>query len=331
MKTGAAAVLLLVGGFLTGLAPTKETWAEPKIPRVGILSGFGGDLANDRFMQWSEPFRRKLAEEGWVEGKTIAFEYRGALTNSVQVDEAAAELVRLKVDVIWATDAPAVRAAYRATRTIPIVAADGTTDPVAEGYVQSYTRPGGNLTGVFLDAPEFAGKWLQFMKAIIPALSQATVLWDPSPGPTHLRALQQAARSVGVQLHVVEIHQPDDIDKAFAAFRGKPQAVIILPSPMMYVQSERLAKLTMKYRLPATSMFRLFAETGGLVAYGHDMAPMNERCAVLVAKILTGAKPANLPVERPSAFQLVVNMKAAKALGLTIPESVLYRADEVMR
>ncbi|HTS54299.1 MAG TPA: ABC transporter substrate-binding protein [Burkholderiales bacterium] len=331
MSARTAGVALLMAALLTGLGWSGEGWAEATVARVGILSGFGGSQTNERFMEWSEPFRRRLADEGWIEGKSISFEYRGAVIGGSQVDEAAAELARLKVDVIWATDAPAVRAAYTATRTIPIVAADATTDPVAEGYVQSYTRPGGNLTGVFLDAPEFAGKWLQFLKAIIPKLSRATVLWDPSPGPTHLHALQRAARSFGVQLQVVEVREPDDIDRAFSAFRGKPQALIILPSPMMYVQSERLAKLTMRHRLPATSMFRLFAEAGGVIAYGHEMASMTERCAVLVAKILGGAKPADIPVERPSAFQLVVNLKAAKALGLTVPESVLYRADEVIR
>jgi putative ABC transport system substrate-binding protein len=278
-----------------------------------------------------EPFRRALAEKGWIEGKNLLFEQRTAPGDPPRFAEAADELVRLKVDVIWATNAPMVRAAYAATRTIPIVANDFTTDPVAEGYVESYGRPGGNLTGVFLDAPDFAGKWFELLKAIVPGLSRVAVLWDPSPGPTHLRAVQSAARAFGAQIQVVEVRKPDDIGRAFSAFRGDPQALIILPSPMTYVQSERLAKLTITHRLPAAAMFRLFAEGGGAVAYGPDLASAYERSGILAAKILGGTKPADLPIERPSKFELVVNLKTTKALGLTVPESVLYRADDVIR
>ena len=151
--------------------------------------------------------------------------------------------------MIFADSAPGVRAAHAATSTVPIVALDFTTDPVAERYAESHGRPGGNLTGVFLDAPEFAAKWLQFLRAMVPSLSRVAVLWDPSPGAAHLHALQKLAPSFGVRLQVVEVHKPDDLDKAFSAFRGDPQALIILPSPMIYVQSERLARLALKYRL----------------------------------------------------------------------------------
>jgi putative ABC transport system substrate-binding protein len=330
MKHRTAAVPLLAAALLTCLGWTGESWAQAKIPRVGILS-FGQGLTGDPAKQWWEPFHRTLRNQGWIEGQNVSLEFRNAPGDPSRLAEAAAEFVQLKVDVILAASAPAVRAAYAATRTIPIVANDFTTDPVAEGYVESYGRPGGNLTGVFLDAPGFAGKWLELLKAMIPGLSRVVVLWDPSPGPTHLRALQGAARSFGVQLQVVEVRKPDDLDRAFSAFRGWPQALIILPSPMIYEQSERLAKLTMKHRLPATSMARLFAEAGGAVAYGPDLASAYERCAVLVAKILGGAKPAELPVERPTKVQLVVNLKTIKALGLTVPDSVLLRADEVIR
>jgi putative ABC transport system substrate-binding protein len=248
-----------------------------------------------------------------------------------QLAEAAAELVRLKVDVIFADSAPATRAAYAATRTIPIVALDFTTDPVAEGYVESYGRPGGNLTGVFLDAPGFAGKWLELLKAMVPGLSRVAVLWDPSPGPTHLQSVQSLARSLRVQMQVLEVRKPEDFDRAFSALRGRPQALIILPSPMIYQQNARLAELALKHRLPATSMALGFAEVGGALAYGPVRAAAYERGAVLVAKILGGAKPGDLPVERPTKVQLVVNLKTVKALGLTIPESILLRADEVIR
>jgi putative ABC transport system substrate-binding protein len=330
MRHGTAAVLLLAAALLTSPGWNGETWAQAKIPRVGILT-FDAVTVDPTVGTWLEPFRRTLADEGWIEGKNVSLEYRSARSDPSRFVEAAAELVRLKVDVIFAHSAAAVRAAYAATHTISIVGNDFVTDPVAEGYAQSYSRPGGNVTGVFLDAPEFAGKWFELLRAMVPGLSRAVVLWDPIAGPTHLRAVQRTARSIGVQLQIVEVHKPDDIDRAFAAFRGRPQALIILPSPMIYGQSERLAKLAMKHRLPATSMAREFADAGGAAAYGPERASTYQRGAVLVSKILGGAKPADLPVERPTKVQLVVNLKSAKALGLTVPDSILYRADEVIR
>jgi putative ABC transport system substrate-binding protein len=328
MQHRTAAVLLLTIALLTSVGWTGEVCGRAKNARVAIFyfQGSGGDTK-----PWLEPFRRTLADQGWVEGQNVSFEYRITPSDPSQLAEAAAELVRLKVDVIYAVSTPATRAAYAATRTIPIVAMDFTNDPVAEGYAKSYSRPGGNLTGVFLDAPEFAGKWIELLKAMVPGLSRVAVLWDQSPGATHLRALQGAARSVGVQTQILEVHNPDDIDAAFTAFRGRPQALVILPSPMLYTQSERVAKQALKYRLPATSIFRLFAEVGGALAYGPDLASAHERCAVLVAKILGGAKVGDLPVERPTKVQLIVNLKTTKALGLTAPESVLLRADDVIR
>jgi putative ABC transport system substrate-binding protein len=227
--------------------------------------------------------------------------------------------------------APAVRTAYAATRTIPIVGLDLTTDPVAAGYVERHSRPGGNVTGVFLDAPGFAGKWLELLKAMVPGLSRVAVLWDPSPGSAHSQAIQDVAPSFGIRLQVLEVRKPEDIDAAFSAFRGRPQALIVLPSPMLYVQSERLARLALKQRLPATSMFRVFAESGGALAYGPEMSATAERCAVLVAKILGGATPAVLPLAQPEGFELIVNLKTAKAIGLTVPESVLAGATAVIR
>jgi putative ABC transport system substrate-binding protein len=281
--------------------------------------------------QWFEPFHRTLAERGWIEGKSVSFEYRSVSADPSQLAKVAAELVRLKVDVIYATDAPSVRAAYAATHSIPIVAFDFTTNPVAAGYVESYSHPGGNLTGTFLDAPEFAGKWLELLKATVPGLSRIVVLWDPSPGAAHLQGVQSVARALRLQLQVHEVRSPDDIGRAFSAFRGRPQALIILPSPMIYKQSQQLAELSLKHQLPATSMFRLFAEAGGAIAYGPDMVSTIESCALLVAKILGGAKPGELPVQRPTKVQLIVNLKTAKALGLKVPDSVLVRADEVIR
>ena len=330
MKNRVAAVLLLTIALVTSLGWTEESWGQTNVRRVGILTG-DMDLSSDYAKEWFKPFHRTLADQGWIDGKTVSFEFRRPSGNPPQYADAAAELVRLKVDVIWAANAPAVRAARAATSTIPIVAQDYTTDPVDAGYIESYARPGGNLTGVFLDAPEFAGKWVELLKAMVPGLSSLVVLWDPSPGATHLHAVESAAGSLGVRLQVIEVRKPEDIDRAFASIRGRPGALIILPSPMLYFQSERLAKLALKHRLPATALFRLFADAGGTLAYGPDQVLASTRLAALVAKVLGGAKPSDLPVERPTKFQLVVNLKTAKALGLTIPQSILLRADEVIR
>jgi len=320
MRNRGAVVLYLVAALWIGLAWIGESRGQTRIPRVGIVT-LGQGLTGEQDKKWWEPFRRTLADQGWVEGKTALFEYSGT----------ADELARLKVDAILAVSAPSTRAAYAATRTIPIVALDFTNDPVAAGYAESYGHPGRNLTGVFLDAPEFSGKWLQLMKVIVPGLSHVVVLWDPAPGAAHLQALKTAGRSLLVKLQVLQVRKPDDIDRAFSALRGTPQALIILPSPMIYQQSERLAKLALQHRLPGTSYSPSFAEAGGLLSYGPDAPSSYERCAVLLAKILAGARPGDLPVERPTKYQLIVNLKTAKTLGLTVPDSVLVRADEVIQ
>ena len=330
MKKRVTAVLLLAVALLTTLGWTGESWGQANVRRVGILTA-DLDLTSSYARQWWEPFPRTLADRGWIEGKNVLFEFRRLSGEPPQYADGAAELVRLKVDVIWAPGAPMVRAAYSATRTIPIVAWDLTTDPVAEGYVESYARPGRNVTGVFLDAPVFAGKWVELLRTILPRLSSVVVLWDPSPGAAHLHAVEKAAASFGVSLQVIEVRESEDIDRAFASMRGRHQALIILPSPMLGFHSERLAKLALKNRLLATSIFTVFAEAGGTLAYGPDQTSLSESDAALVAKILDGSKPADLPIERPTKFKLVVNLKTAKALGITIPQSILLRADEVIR
>jgi putative ABC transport system substrate-binding protein len=330
LQNRVASVLLLAAAVLTTFGWTGEAWGQAKLARVGILS-FLADTDNPVRDYWVGLFRSNLADQGWIEGKTVSFEYRNAHSDPSRFAAAAAELVALEVDVIYALSAPALRAAYAATRTIPIVGIDFTTDPIAEGYVESYARPGGNVTGVFLDAPAIAGKWFELLKAMLPDLSRVSVLWDPGPGATHLRAVRGVARSLDITLQVLEVGKPDDIEKAFAALRGRTQAIILLPSPMIYEQSPRLARLTLKHQLLATSMALEFARAGGVLAYGPELTSTIERIAVLVAKILSGSNPAEIPVERPTRIQLVVNLKTAKTLGLTIPQSILLRADEVIR
>jgi putative ABC transport system substrate-binding protein len=316
--------------LLTTLGWTEQAWGQADVRRVGILT-FAATTDEPRLEAALKVFRQTLADRDWIEAKNVSFEYRSARSDPSQFAKAAAELVGLNVDVIMATSAPAVRAAYAATRTIPIVAIDYTTDAIAEGYVQNYARPGGNVTGVFLDAPEFAGKWFELLKVIVPNLSRVSVLWDPSPGTTHLQAVRSVARLLEIKLQILEVRKPEDIGTAFAALRGRPQAVILLPSPMIHAQSARLARLALKHRLAATSMALEFARAGGVLAYGPELTSTYERNAVLVAKILSGSNPAELPMERPTKVHLVVNLKTAKTLGITVPQSILLRADEVIR
>jgi putative ABC transport system substrate-binding protein len=294
--------------------------------RVGILNN--GLPMRDWLS--TMPFYQTLAEQGWVEGKNVIFEFRDSGGDPTRLAEPAAELVRLKVDVLLPMGPPSVRAVFAATREIPIVAHDLETDPVAAGYAQSYGRPGGNLTGLFLDAPDFAGKWLELLKAMVPRLSRVVVLFDPSSPPAPLDAVRNAAPKFGVKLQVVGVHTPADMDKAPSAFGGRPQAMIILPSPMTYAQSEHLAKLAKKHRLPGIAMFVPFTEAGGLLVYGPEFAATVKQWAVLLAKVLGGAKPGDLPIERPTKFELVLNLKTARDLHLTVPDTVLLRADRLI-
>ena len=322
-------LLLLTVALVAGLGLIERSWAQDNLRHVGFLTL--NPVASDTTRaQWFEAFQGALASQGWTQGKNFGFVYRSAENDPLKFGSAAAELVALKVDVIFAVSAPAVRAAYAASRNIPIVALDYTSDPVGEGYANSYRQPGGNVTGVFLDAPEFAGKSVEFLKGIVPNLSRAIVMWDPGQGDAHLKALQSLAKPLHIKLQIVEVRKPDDLEPTFAN-SGRPQAFIILPSPMIFRESARLAKLALKYRLPAISVASRFAEAGGLLAYGPDSTSAYASCGFLAAKILGGARAADLPLERPSKILLVVNLKTAKTLGITIPQSILLRADQVIR
>ena len=320
-------LLLLAAALLSAGGWTGEAWAQARIPRVGMLTFSPAMTKSPQY----QSFHRVLRDQGWIQGETVELTYVTVDSDPSRYAEAAGELVRRKVDVIFADSAPAVRAAAAATRTIPIIGIDFTTDPVAAGYVQSYARPGGNVTGVFLDAPDFSAKWLEVLRGVLPGLSRVVALWDPSPGTAHRQALEGIARSFDLQLQVIEVRKPEDIDAAGALFRGRPQALIILPSPMTYMESVRLAKLAMSVRLPATSFSPVFADAGGLISYGPDLLSTYERCAGLLGKVLKGAKPGDLPIERPTQIKLIINLKTAKALGLTIPGAVVARADDVIR
>jgi putative tryptophan/tyrosine transport system substrate-binding protein len=314
--------LLVLAMLSLAVTWSGSGWAETKVPRIGILAITRGNLEN---------YEKALRPHGLIPGKNVVLEIRDAGGDPRAMAGPANELVQLKVDVIFAVGPPSVRAAAAATNTIPIVAHDLETDPVAAGYAQSYSRPGGNITGLFLDSPDLAGKWIELLRSIVPKLSRIVVLWDTTSGPIPLQAVRDVAPSFGIDLQVLEIHAPAEIDAAGSRFRGRPQALIALPSPMMFYESVRLANLARKQRLPATSMFVSFAEAGGMLAYGPDLPATFDPCAELVAKILAGAKPGDLPIQRPTKFEFVFNQKAARNLRLKVPPAVLIRADRVIQ
>ena len=315
---------------LAGFGLSAAAFGEMDLRRVGILT-FLDVRGEPTLADEVGRLKSNLAEFGWIEGKNVSFEYRSARGDPSKWAAAVGALAGLEVDVILAASAPATRAAHKATRTIPILGYDLTTDPVAEGYAQSYGRPGGNLTGVFLDAPAFAGKWFELLQEIVPDLSRVAVLWDPAPGTTHLNATRRIAASLKIKVQILEVRTSDDIERAFDSLGGQPQALIILPSPLLWYSSEQLARLALEQRLPATSMSPYFATAGGTISYGPDDKMTDKRYAYLTARVLEGANPGDLPIERPTKFRLVLNLKTAKAIGMDIPQSVLFRADEVIR
>jgi putative ABC transport system substrate-binding protein len=318
----------LAGALLT--APlTAEAQAPAKVPRIGFLMS---SSATDAPLQFEE-FRQGLRELGYVEGKSIAIEYRFAENRLERLPALATELVRMKVDLIVAAFPPDADAAKQATSTIPIVfAVSG--DPVAGGLVASLARPGGNITGLASLGPDVVGKQLEMLKEVAPKVTRVAVLENPG-NPSHpvvLRQAEGAARVLGLKLHTLQARTPAEIDAAFAAMRSqRSSGVLVLRDAMFRSRRAQIVALAAKGRLPAVYGFRDEAEAGGLMAYGSRNVEMFRRAATYVDKILKGAKPADLPVEQPTKFELVINLKTAKALGLTIPPSLLGRADEVIQ
>ena len=325
-----AAVPILVAVLLLTVAVVTEAQQPTKIPRIGFLVGASPSSYAGR----TEALRRGLRELGYVEGENIVIEWRYAEGKPGGLSELAAELVRLKVDVIVTGGAGGVtRVAKEATSTIPIVMAMD-SDPVANGFVASLARPGGNITGLATLAPELGGKRLELLKEIVPKLSRVAVL-GTSTAPTSAQALREvelAAGALGVKLQYLEVLDSKDIEPAFrAAGKGRAEAVLVLPGPVFPSQRKQIADLAAKSRLPAIYPFPEFVEAGGLMTYSTSITDLFRRAATYVDKILKGRKPADLPVEQPTKFELVINLKTAKQIGLTIPQSMLYRADKVIK
>jgi putative ABC transport system substrate-binding protein len=315
-----ATVLLTSVSFTEAQQPTKT-------PTIGYLNG--GFLSG--IAERIEAFRLGLRELNYVEGKNIAIDWRSAEGKGDRLPGLAAELVRRKVDVIVTSGGAPTRAAKAVTSTIPIVLTNE-GDPVGTGLVASLARPGGNVTGLSTFAPELSGKRLEILREVIPKLSRVAVLGTPgTPGPT-LRELEPVAKAFGVKLQYLDVQSPKDIETAFrAASKGRADAVLTLGNPILVSQRTQLADLAAKNRLPAIYHQAFYVEAGGLMFYGVKQLDLDRRAASYVDKILKGAKPAELPVEQPTKFEFIINLKGAKQIGLIIPPNVLARADRVIR
>jgi len=324
-----AFISTLTGGLLA--APlAAEAQPAAKVARIGFLAT---SLAANPHL--TDAFGQGLRDLGYVEGRTVVIEYRDAEGNLERLPALAAELVALKVDVIVSPNTPAALAAKQATRTLPIVFV-GVGEPVASGLVSSLARPGGNVTGLSVVSPELVGKWLELLTQAVPEVSRVAVLRQPGAMDERtekdmLKGAEVAARALGVRLQFVEARSSADLERAFSdMIRERAGALTVRPAPMFVSERRRLVDLAAKNRLPAVYPWREFVDAGGLMAYGPNLADLYRRAAPYVDKILRGAKPGDLPVEQPTKFELAINLKTAKALGLTIPPSLLQRADQVI-
>jgi len=313
--------------LLLALCFPVEAQQAVKVPRIGFLSGTSLDAPT------TEGFRQGLKDLGYIEGKNILVEYRFE-PNPERFPTAVAELMELKVDVLVTGNLAAIRAAKQTTKTIPIVIAT-TADPVAYGLVENLARPGGNITGVTRLTRELSGKRLELLKEVVPKMSRVGVLWDPDdPGAVNgFKEYEAATRALKLPIQSFEVRSSSpDFEQAFEnAAKARISALVTIRSALLLRQAKRIADLAIKNRLPCMCEGRESVEAGGLMSYSADDADSYRRAATYVDKILKGAKPADLPVEQPTKFELVINLKTAKALNLTIPQSVLYRADKVIR
>ena len=317
--------------MLFALCFPAEAQQTKKIPRIGYLAP--GDAAADSIR--SEAIRLALSERGYIEGQNIATEYRYAEGKVDRAPNLAGELVHLKVDIILVTGGdPVMRAAKNATKTIPIVMMGSGIDPVEAGLVESLARPGGNVTGLTNLTTELGGKRLELFKEAVPRLARVAVIYDPGvPNHVlHLKEVQTAARPLGLTVRSWEVRGADDFEKIFAALsKERPDGLYVPPGPLHTTNRNRIVDFALKSRLPSMWGNSEFVDPGGLMSYGADLTDSYRRVAYYVDRILKGAKPADLPVERPTKFELVINLKTAKQIGLTIPPHVLLRADKVIR
>ncbi|HEY7560237.1 MAG TPA: ABC transporter substrate-binding protein [Candidatus Binatia bacterium] len=320
-----SAILLCV--LLLALSIPAQAQQQAKVRKIGWLGtrpASGPDAA-------SEAIRRELNALGWVEGKNIAFEHRYSEGKLERLPALADELVRLKVDVIYTATTPGVRAAKTATTSIPIVFST-TGDPVMAGTVDSLARPGGNITGFTMIVPVTAGKRLELLKETVPRLSRVAVLWTPRQSELSWKESQRAGRELGTQIHSMEVSSADQFDNAFKeAIKAGSAALAVTPNPVVNSNRKVITELAAKHRLPAIYPDSRWADADGLMSYGADVSEPYKRVASMIDKILKGTKPADIPVEQPTRFEFMINLKTAKQIGLTIPPEVLARATKVIR
>ena len=318
-------IVLLGGAAAWPLAAHAQQTA--KLPTIGFLGPNTPSLDSRRVAA----FAQRLSELGWIEGRTVAIEYRWAEGRTERLAEFAAEFVRLKVDVIVTSATPPVIAAKQATSVIPIVFA-AVGDPVGTGLVNSLARPGGNATGLSIQATDLAGKRLELLHEVVPGLRRLAIMANPGAPPAVLEMAetQTTARALGLEVVASEIRRPEDIAAAFEAFKGRAEALYVCNDPLVTTNRTRINTLASGMRLPTMYNVRDFVEAGGLMSYGPNFLDLFRRAADFADKILRGAKPSDIPVEQPTKFELVINLKTAKALGLTIPPTMIGRADEVI-
>jgi len=318
--------IAFLGGALTGFLRAARA-EQAKVPRIGFLYPGPQALVAVRL----EAMLNGLRAAGYSAPAQVELVVRVAEGDPARIAPMLAEIIGQNVDVIFANGPAVLDAARSTTRSIPIVALDLETDPVGSGLIANLAHPGGNITGVFLDFPDFTAKWLELLKESNPKLSRVAVLWDPASGHTQKKAVEQAAGSLNIQLDVFEIRTPSDFDAAFAsASRQGAGAVLMLSSPLIGANVQTLALLAVRHGLPAITLFPDFARAGGLLAYGPNLLDLYRQVGLMGGKVLQGTKPAELPIERPAKFELVLNLRTAKALGISIATSVLLRADEVI-
>jgi putative ABC transport system substrate-binding protein len=325
----AAVLSILVAVILFTVAVIAEAQQAKKVPRIGYLSSTNPARESARF----EAIRLALRELGYTEGQNIATEYRYAEGRQDRYAQIAAELVRLKVDVIVVAGGdPAIRAAMNATKTIPIVMVGGGADPVEAGVVESLARPGGNVTGLTNLSRGLSGKRLELLKEAVPKIARVAVLYNPTaPSAIELKGVQSAGRALRLSIQPWEVRAADDFEKVFAVQSNeRPDGLYVIGGALMRSNEKQIVGLALKSRLPSMG-YREYVDAGGLMSYGADLADSYWRVAYYVDRILKGAKPADLPVEQPTKFELVINLKTAKQIGLAIPQSVLYRADRVIK
>jgi len=323
---------LLAVSVLICFHSVAQAQQAKKVPRIGYLSA----LDPVRESAGSEAIRLALRELGYIEGQNIAFEYRYTEGKVDRVPELAGELVRLKVDIIVVSGGSRlIQAAKNATKTIPIVMTGGGGDPVELGLIESLARPGGNVTGITTLSRELAGKRLELLKEAVPKIARVAVLYDPALPASSLdvkEVLPVAARALGLTVRFWEVRAAGDFDRVFAALnKERPDGLYPTGGPLINANGKRIADFALKSRLPSMYQRREAVHAGGLMYYGADIADSYRRVAYYVDRILKGAKPADLPVEQPTKFELVINLKTAKQIGLTVPQSLLYRADRVIR